>query len=127
MATSFPAIQPTGRRVVQGQYAVKRFVSISGTGTTRAYGSQPFNASLELEFGNIADSAALQIVNAYEAAKGSKDQLTLPIELWSGMDNDLRLKLQRDYVWRFADQPQLTSVRPGLSSITVKLEGQRDG
>jgi hypothetical protein len=127
MATSFPAIQPTSRRVVQGQYAVKRFVSISGTGTTRAYGSQPFNALLELEFDNITDSAALQIVNAYEAARGNKGQLTLPIELWSGMDGDLRLKLERDYVWRFADQPQLTSVRPGLSSITVKLEGQRDG
>jgi hypothetical protein len=127
MATSFPAIKPTGRRVVQGQYAVKRFVSIAGTGTTRAYGSQPFNATIDLEFGNIADAIALQIVNAYEAANGSKNQLTLPDELWDGMDTFLRSKLQRDYVWRFAEQPQLTSVRPGLSSMTVKLEGQRDG
>jgi hypothetical protein len=102
-------------------------VSIAGTGTTRAYGSQPFNATIDLEFGNIADAIALQIVNAYEAANGSKNQLTLPDELWDGMDTFLRSKLQRDYVWRFAEQPQLTSVRPGLSSMTVKLEGQRDG
>lgn len=127
MTTAFPPIAPTSRRVTQGQYAVKRFTSIAGTGTTRAYGSQPFNAALELEYSNIADTAALEIVSAYEAANGGKGALSLPLELWSGMDGALQLKMQRDYVWRFADQPQLTSVRPGLSSMTVRLEGQRDG
>jgi hypothetical protein len=123
----FPPINPTARRVTQGLYAVKRFNSISGTGTTRAYGSQPFNAALELEFSNISDGIALQIVNAYEEANGSKNALALPLEVWSGMEQALRLRMQRDYTWRFAEQPQLTSVRPGLSSMTIRLEGQRDG
>lgn len=122
----FPPVKPSSRRVTQGQYAVKRFNSISGTGTTRAYGSQPFNAALELEFSNIRDAIAVQIVDAYEAANGSKSALVLPPELWSGMEGELQLRMQRDYTWRFADQPQLTSVRPGLSSMTVRLEGQRD-
>jgi hypothetical protein len=127
MATAFPALPPSSRSVTQGQYATKRFTSISGTGTTRLYGSQPFNASLDLEFANISDMAALQIADAYEAAKGSKGELSLPVELWSGMDDELRIRMQRDYVWRFAGQPQLRSVRPGLSNMTVQLEGQRDG
>lgn len=125
--TTFPALTPSSRRVTQGQYAVKRFTSISGTGTTRAYGSQPFNAFLDLEFANIPDTDALAIVNCYEAARGSTQALNLPPQLWSGMDNTLVSRLQRDYSWRFAEQPQLTSGVPGISSMVVKLEGQRDG
>ncbi len=124
---AFPSLRPTGRSVTQGQYAVKRFTSIAGTGTTRVYGSQPFNASISLQFNNISDNDALAIVNTYEDARGSKEALTLPTVLWEGMTDALRVKLQRDYAWRFAEQPQLTSGPPGISSIAVKLEGQRDG
>lgn len=127
MTTALPAIAPTSRRVTQGQYAVKRFTSIAGTGTTRAYGSQPFNSAIELEYSNITDFTALQFVDAYEMAGGRKGALFLPAELWAGMDDSLRLRLQRDYTWRFADEPQLTSVRPGISSMSIRLEGQRDG
>lgn len=125
--TIFPSLTPTSRRVIQGQYAVKRFTTISGTGNTRRYSSQPFNSSLELSFDNISDSSALAIVNCYESAGGSFDALTLPSSLWDGVDPALQQKLQRDYTWRFAEQPQLISGRPGTSSVTVKLDGQRDG
>lgn len=127
MTTSFPAARPTSRRITQGQYAVKRFTTIAGTGASRIYGSQPFNAVLELEFSNISDNEAHDIVTAYEEARGSFGVLALPDTIWDGMDLSLRVKLEGSYVWRFADQPQITSVRPGLSSMTVRLEGQRDG
>jgi len=127
MTTSFPAMRPTGRRVTQGQYPVKRFTTIAGTGTSRIYGSQPFNAALELEFDNISDNEANGIVAAYEEARGSFGALSLPDAIWDGMDLSLRVKLEGSYVWRFADQPEITSVRPGLSSMRVRLEGQRDG
>lgn len=127
MATPFPTIKPTGRRASQGQYPVKRFTSIAGTGTSRVYGSQPFGASLELEFSNIPDSAAHDVVAAYDATRGSFGTLTLPSAIWDGMDLALRTKLEGHYAWRFAEQPQITSVQPGLSSMTVRLEGQRDG
>ena len=125
--TTFPALTPTSRRVTQGQYAVKRFTTISGTGTTRAYSSQPFNSTLELSFDNVPDSSALAIMKCYESARGNYAALTLPSALWNGLDPALQLVLQRDYTWRFAEQPQLTSGVPGISSIAVKLEGQRDG
>lgn len=123
----FPALTPTSRRITQGQYAVKRFTSISGTGVTRAYSSQPFNSLIELEFSNITDAAAIQIVQCYEQSRGSYAPLVLPNELWSGVRADLRSLLERDYTWRFADQPQISSVVPGVSTISVRLEGQRDG
>lgn len=125
--TTFPSLTPTSRRITQGQYAVKRFTSISGTGVTRAYGSKPFNSSLDLEFSNIPDSHALLVVNAYDSARGSKDPVELPSEVWAGMEESLWTKLKSDYIWRFADQPVITSVTPGTSSISVRLDGQRDG
>ena len=127
MTTAFPSLAPTSRSVTQGQYPVKRFTTISGAGTSRIYGSQPFNASLSLQFDNVPDVVALQIADTFDAAQGSKDVLQLPTTLWYGMDNRLRDRLQRDYSWRFAEQPQITSGPPGISSISVKLEGQRDG
>lgn len=127
MSTPFPAVAPTSRRITQGQYAVKRFTTIAGTGTTRAYSSQPFNSSMNLEFANISDEVASLIVTAYENARGSYDALTLPPDIWNGIEPGLKARLERDYTWRFAEQPVLTSTAPGVSSMAVRLDGQRDG
>ena len=124
---AFPSLTPTSRRVTQGQYAVKRFNSIAGTGTSRAYSSQPFNSSLELSFDNISDASALLIITCFESARGTFAALMLPSSIWDGMDLTLRDALQRDYTWRFAEQPVLASGPSGISSVTVRLEGQRDG
>lgn len=125
--TDFPALTPTSRSVRQGKYAVKRFTSIAGTGTTRAYGSQPYESTMEMEFSNIPDSSAILIVDCYESSRGSFGHLSLPQAVWKGMDEILRDRLQRDYVWRFSEQPSITSAYPGRSSVSVRLEGMRDG
>lgn len=113
--------------MTQGQYATKRFTSIAGTGTTRAYGSQPFNAELDLEFDNLSDSDALLIAQAYDDARGEKDDIDLPDEVWQGMTFELKTRLAGTFLWRFVGQPTISSVRPGVSSISVRLSGQRDG
>ena len=127
MTTAFPALTPSARQVTQGQYAVKRFTSIAGTGMSRAYGSQPFNAELDLKFDNVSDLDALKIYEEYNNARGTFDDLSLPEEIWGGMEPDLKTLLLGSYLWRFSQQPVIASVRPGVSSITVKLSGQRDG
>ena len=127
MTTIFPSLKPTSRQVRLGQYPVKRFTNITGTGTTRIYGSQPFGSEMDLSFDNIKDVAALLIAECYDAARGSTEGLTLPSTIWSGMELNLSIKLERDYIWRFAEAPQVVSGVPGISSVIVKLEGQRDG
>lgn len=127
MTIAFPALTPSSRQITLGQYAVQRFVSIAGTGTSRIYGSQPFNSSLELEFANITDAEVVLIVQAYEAARGSYEVLSLPLTIWEGVESEMQVLLQRDYVWRFAEQPSINSVAPNTSSISVRLDGQRDG
>jgi len=127
MSTAFPALTPSSRQITQGQYATKRFTSIAGTGTTRAYSTKPFNAELALQFENLTDAQALSVATAYDQARGSKDDLTLPDAFWAGMSEELKILIAGTYLWRFAEQPRLTSVRPGVTSISVRLSGQRDG
>lgn len=127
MTVFFPALKPSSRQVTQGQFATKRFNSIAGTGTTRIYGSKPFNSTIELEYQNRNDVDVLDFITSYEEARGSFDSLALPDELWDGMDVAMRTQLEGTYIWRYASPPSVTSVAPGLSSIQITLEGQRDG
>lgn len=129
MTTAFPNIKPSSRDIQPGQFPVKRFTTIAGTGFTRLYGSQPFNASIDLAFQNIGDAAVQSILDAFEAAYGATDDLALPELLWDGVSDRLRERLERDYLWRFAQQapPQVRSVRRGISTVSVRLEGHRDG
>lgn len=127
MTIAFPALTPSSRQITLGQYAVQRFVSIAGTGASRIYGSQPFNSSLELEFANVSDADVILIIHAYEAARGAYEVLSLPLTIWEGVEAEMQVLLQRDYVWRFAEQPSINSVAPNTSSISVRLDGQRDG
>lgn len=127
MTTAFPQITPTEMSHTLGQYPVKRFTTIAGTGTSRIYGNQPFNAGISVQFSNIRNDVALSIVDAYEQARGAFSALSLPTEFWKATSDGLRERFQRDYSWRFAEQPQFTPGPPGLSSVTVRLEGQRDG
>ena len=126
MSTTFPAITPTRRNNTQGQYPVKRFSSIAGSGTSRIYGSQPFGASMDLDFANVSDRTALAICSCYELSHGSYGEVVLPPAIWDGCNPSLVAALERDYIWRFSDQPTVVSGVPGTSSVSVKLEGQRD-
>ena len=128
MTTPFPSIKPSSRDIQLGQYPVKRFTSIAGTGVTRLYGSQPFNPPVELVFQNINDEAVRALVTAYEEAYGATDDLALPDETWDGVSQPLRERLERDYIWRFAEDspPQIRSVQPGVSTLSLRLVGHRD-
>lgn len=128
MTTVFPNLKPGTREIQLGQYPVKRFTTMAGTGVTRRYGSQPFNASLSVSFPNVSDQVTQTIVEAYESASGPYDYVVLPDLIWDGISTTLRQKLERDYVWRFTvdTPPQIQSIKRGVSSVTVRFEGQRD-
>ena len=126
MTVDFPAFCPTKRRLTPGQYAVKRFDSISGAGITRLYGSKAFNASLRLEF-FLADDEIAEFVEAYHASKGGFDDLTLPAAIYSGMSSNLQDEIRDYYSWRFESPPAVESVISGRSRINVSLIGTLDG
>ena len=119
----FPEVCPVSRRFTAGRFPTRRFNSISGAGTTRLYGSKAFDATLDLEFIVDNDTAA-SIFDAWYDGFGEFTTIELPPETLSG-DSELLDSISPDYLeWRWAQQPQIESIQPGLSRVTVNLIGR---
>ena len=126
MTTPFPDFCPQKRRFTAGQYAVKRFDSISGASTTRLYGSKAFNAQLQLDF-LLSDDGVADLLRSYHDSYGGADDLNLPETVYGGMSKNLQEQIRDYYLWRWSSAPQIESVLPGRSRIQVTLIGTLDG
>jgi hypothetical protein len=131
MATTFPSIAPTRRRFVAPTWPTKTQTSQSGVITRRLWGSRPSSAKLSLTFGNVNDTNTTAILSAYNSAKGSVDSLTLPTQIFAGADSTLQSWLNASatgagLLWCFAEgtSPQVESVAPGRSNVTVELTAE---
>jgi hypothetical protein len=131
MATTFPSIAPTRRRFVAPTWPTKTQTSQSGVITRRLWGSRPSSAKLSLTFGNVNDTNTTAILSAYNSAKGSVDSLTLPTQIFAGADATLKSWLNASatgagLLWSFSEgsSPQVESVAPGRSNVTVELTAE---
>ena len=110
---------------------------MSGVVVRRAFGNRQTNYTLNLEFKNIGDTEnsqtkpnagnAQDIILHYNAAYGSLNSFNLPDLIFEGMKENLQNKIQSpnsEIVWRYAEPPKVVSVRPGISTVTVKLVGE---
>ena len=120
MTTIFPSLCPTRRNYKPGEYATKRFNSISGAGTTRLYGSKPYDAELNLDF-NVTDSELIKILDCWNGARGSASVLTLPDSLFEGMAVGVKSEIQDSLNWRWAQRPAVTSLFPGRSRVQAQF------
>ena len=131
MATPFPGIQPTSRSFVAPAWQTTTETSQSGVITRRLWGSRPSRATLNLQFNNINDTNTSAILSAYNSAKGSVDSLTLPDIIFNGADSSLKLWLDSSatgagLLWCFTEgsPPQVESIAPGLSNVSVSLTAE---
>lgn len=131
MATAFPEIQPTSRSFVAPAWQTTTETSQSGVITRRLWGSRPSRATLNLQFNNINDTNTSAILSAYNSAKGSVDSLTLPDIIFNGADSSLKLWLDSSatgagLLWCFTEgsPPQVESIAPGLSNVSVSLTAE---
>ena len=131
MATTFPSIEPTGRSFTAPSWATTTQASQSGVITRRLWGSRPSRATLNLQFNNISDTNVSAILSAYNTAQGSVDSLTLPDALFNGADATLKTWLDNSatgagLLWCFSEgsPPNVTSVAPGRSNVSVSLVGE---
>ena len=119
---AFPALTPTGREYTPGAWPVKTYNAQSGAEVRILYGSQRTNAKLSLSYENIADTNAQLFVDDYTANIGTLRTFTLPAAVrngWTGTSATLDAPAGTN--WRYEGEPQLRSVRPGRSSVTVNL------
>jgi hypothetical protein len=123
MATSFGSLEtcgPTRRTFKPGQFATKRFTSISGVGATRLYGSKAFDATLQLSF-LLGDADTCTFLECWNDAKGTYDTLELPEEFLAGSNSALDCGIPNYLKWRWAEAPSVESLLPGRSRVQVNL------
>lgn len=121
---AFPTLQPTSRNFNPGDYPIKTFRSQSGAETRILYGSQRTNMSLELSYDNITDSNAGLFLTHFDEVQGTYQTFTVPSAVRSGWaGSSTALDVTGANAWRYAESPQVTAVRPGVSSVRVKLIG----
>jgi hypothetical protein len=126
MAVSFPALKPASRSFSAPEFPVTVYKSQSGATVRRLWASKAGNAGLRLVFENLSDVDTKSILDAYQAARGNFDALTLPAAIFSGADAALKTAMEgAGLTWRFSDgtPPTVESVFLGRSRVNVTLVG----
>ena len=128
MATSFGQLDtcgPTKRTFVPGQFATKRFSSISGAGTTRLYGSKAFDAQLRITL-LLNDDDTCAVLKCWNDAYGTYDTIELPEEFLAGSSPVLDCGVPDYLNWRWAEAPSVESILPGRSRVQINLVATLD-
>ena len=121
---AFPSLTPTARQFDPGDYPIKTFNAQSGAEVRILYGNQRTKMKLSLSFANITDANAELFIDHFDEVDGSFSTFDLPDEAldgWSGTSDALQASGANE--WRYESAPQIASVRPGLSTVTVNLIG----
>ena len=128
MSRTFPAIKPTSREFTMGTYPTKTYRSLAGTTVKRSYGNKPSGYQFSAGFENIGDTTLEQILDHYDDTSGGFSRFKLPPELFAGMDNALRTRIQspNGIQWEYAGAPKVQSVFNGLSSVSIDFIGELD-
>lgn len=121
---TYPTLQPSSRDFTPGDYPVRTVRSQSGVETRILYGSQRTGMQLSLGYSNITDSQAEQFNTHYDEVKGTYLTFTLPAEIRAGWNASAStLDAVGANAWRYESPPTITSIKPGISSVEVKLLG----
>jgi hypothetical protein len=122
----FPSFTPSQRSFKPGIYPQRSYRSLSGVVTKRTFGNSPSQATLEMSFNNVPDSTAASIIAHYNSQTAANLRFLVDNTL-GGIDASLT-----DYAngstdnlrWEYSGPPEVQSVRPGRSTITVSLIGE---
>ena len=121
---AFPAYAPTARSFNAGDYSYKTFQSQSGKEVRILYGDKRTGMTLDLSYDNIADTKADDFIAHYDEVKGGFTSFALPAAFRTGWSGDaVAIDATTGNQWRYSEPPTITSVRPGISSVTVRLVG----
>lgn len=128
---NFPNIQPTSRSYNPGEYPQQIFEAANGRTTVLRYSNRRVNASLRLGFQNITDDQAAAIIANYEAVNADWDYIRFrdsnaAIGTSSNLSSYMR-EASSGLRWRYSAPPNVTSVRPGISTVQCEFVAFLDG
>lgn len=123
---AFPTLVPSSRAFNAGDWPIKTFRAQNGAEVRILYGSARTGMQLELQYQNITDTNANLFLTHYNEVQGTYGTFTLPATGakggWTGNTNSLDVT-GTENSWRYAEAPSVQSVKPGVSSVTIKLVG----
>lgn len=123
----FPSLIPTSRSFDPGDYPKQEYRTLSGAVWKRVFGSVRVGMTLNLEFANITDNNAALIINHYRAQVGTIVGFNIPESfIYGGMSSSLvsAVDISSSVEWVYAGPPSVTSVVPGISTVSVSLVGE---
>jgi len=130
-AVSFPALVPSSRSYTPGVFPEQQFQAQNGAVVRVRYGNQRYSSSLSLTFANIIDSKAALILENYAAVMGDDKYVEFTTDnVAAGVSTGLVPWIQETnslLKWKYASPPSVTSVKPGLSTVTCEFIGELEG
>ena len=133
----FPDLVPSSRTYEPGRFAEERFVAQNGAVTRMRYGNRRFNSGLTLQFANISDDNAALILDHYVTvmsgdnyARFQTDSIPPGPNVSKGQLNNLAAYTKETLSglkWKYAGPPQVSSVKPGLSTVSCRFVGELEG
>ena len=120
---SYPSLNPTSRNYAPGDWANKRFNSVSGAEVRIRYGDKRYNAQLSLTYSNIPDEKASEFLAHYNNQYGTYKKFVLPTAVLAGWNAGSYIPDQSVMQFRYAEAPTINAVRPGISTVSVNLTG----
>jgi hypothetical protein len=121
---TFPTINPSSRQFDAGDWPIKTYTAQSGAELRILYGSKRTGMKLGLSYDNITDTQAEEFLTHYDSTFGTYQTFTLPSQVRSGWTGtQAAIDAAAGNNWRYKEQPQVTAVKPGRSSVRVSLVG----
>jgi hypothetical protein len=85
------------------------------------------DAQLTLEYVNVNDSLADEVLDAYDESYGTRYGFKLPPEVLTGADNSLLNYITlsgSSLKWFYANPPSVVSVQKGVCNLNVQLKAR---
>ena len=120
---AFPTLAPSSRVYTPGDWAQEKYRSMSGSETRIRFGDRRTDATLSLQYQNISDADAELFLQDYNANYGTYKSFTLPVEVLTGWVGSNYIPNTGAQKYRYDSPPQVQSVRPGVSNLSVELVG----
>lgn len=118
---NFPSLNPSRRDYTPGDWAQKKYLSMSGAEKRIRYGSKRTGAVLSLQYQNITDANAALFLAHYNDRFGTFKDFTLPTAVLAGWSGTSYVPTTNAPKFRYSRPPQVSAVRPGISNVSVEL------
>ena len=121
---SYPQLIPTSRSYDAGDFAVKKYSAQDGAEFRILYGDKRVGMTLQLTYSNITDAEADSFIDHYHSMQGTYQQFDVGPASRGGYAGSFETFGATFWgsQWRYDSAPQLQSVYPGISSVTVTLK-----